>query len=157
MTSKAPRPLLLPQNRKLRHLQGLYLRNLSFVAPKGRASDDVSLNKSSTKLDALREEGQHPLHASRSSESLHSARPRSRRRSTTLAGISPVTRQRKLQYMIESRVADAFFSLHADGEEEPVYISEVQERARVRLGPLRPKLSELTNLSCRTLTSSFSI
>ena len=126
-----PRPLLLPQNRKLRHLQGLSVRNLSFVRPSGKAADDADLlNKSPSKLDALRE-GQ-ALQTSRSSENLVARPAKGRRRSTTLAGLSPLTRQKKLQLALESRVADSFFSLHCPGDEEPVYISEVVERATVR-------------------------
>jgi hypothetical protein len=132
MSTKPSRPLLLAQNRKLRHLKGVYIRNLSFVRPKGRTADDAALNKSPTKLEALRETPQ--LHHARSSESLPSLRPKQpRRRSTNLAHASPLTRQRKLEYAIDSRVADAFFSLHCEGEEEPIYISETIEHSTVCL------------------------
>lgn len=33
--------------------------------------------------------------------------------------------------MIDSRVADAFFSLHVDDEEEPIYVSETVQRSTV--------------------------
>ncbi|KAL0935651.1 uv radiation resistance protein [Colletotrichum truncatum] len=118
------RPLLLPQNRKLRHLRGIYLRNLSFVRPRGRTIDDTLLNTTPSKLDALRDTPQ--LHHALSSDNL---RPKARRRSTALAQASPVTRQRMLQYTVDGRAADAFFSLHCEGEEEPVYISEMKEHA----------------------------
>lgn len=121
------RPLLLPQNRKLRHLRGIYLRNLSFVRPRGQTIDDTALNKSSSKLDALRDAPQ--LHHALSSDSLRPKPPR--RRSTALAHATPVTRQRMLQFTIDGRAADAFFSLHCDGEDEPVYISETKEHATV--------------------------
>jgi hypothetical protein len=127
MSTESSRPLLLPQNRKLRHLRGIYLRNLSFVRPRGRTIDDVAINLSPTKLESLQEP---QLHHTQSSEDL---RPRSsRRRSTNLAGASPFTRQKRLEHAVDSRVADAFFSLHCDGEEEAIYISEVAERATVR-------------------------
>ncbi|CCF41805.1 UV radiation resistance-associated protein [Colletotrichum higginsianum] len=119
------RPLLLPQNRKLRHLRGIYIRNLSFVRPRGQTIDDTALNKSSSKLDALRDAPQ--LHHALSSDSLRPKPPR--RRSTALAHATPVTRQRMLQFTIDGRAADAFFSLHCDGEDEPVYISETKEHA----------------------------
>ncbi|KAB5549500.1 UV radiation resistance protein and autophagy-related subunit 14-domain-containing protein [Coniochaeta sp. 2T2.1] len=124
-TESNTRPLLLPQNRKLRHLRGIYLRNLSFSRPRGRTIDDAAINKSPSKLEALRETPQ--LHHAISSESL---RPTAgRRRSTNLANASPLTRQKKLEYTVESRIADVFFSLHCDGEEDAIYVSEVAERA----------------------------
>ncbi|KAI0105937.1 UV radiation resistance protein and autophagy-related subunit 14-domain-containing protein [Daldinia grandis] len=119
---------MLPQNRRLRHLQGIYLRNLSFTRPHGRAADDLEADLPSTKLQALHD-GPPQLHHSHSSESLLPSRANSRRRSTALANISPVTRQRQLEYTIESRAADVFFSLHCHDGEEPVYISELGERA----------------------------
>ncbi|KAI1424499.1 UV radiation resistance-associated protein [Xylaria sp. FL1777] len=117
---------MLSQNRRLRHLHGIYIRNLSFTKPHGRASDDLDADLHSNKpQDAQR---QHQLHHARSSESL---RPRSsaRRRSTTLANATPVTRHKQLEYTVESRAADVFFSLHCDGEDDPVYISEVGQRS----------------------------
>ncbi|KAI0473942.1 UV radiation resistance protein and autophagy-related subunit 14-domain-containing protein [Xylariaceae sp. FL0804] len=127
---------MLPQNRRLRHLQGLYLRNLSFARPHGRASDDLDADLTSTTNPAnkLLDGQQHQLHHARSSESLR-PRPNARRRSTTLANATPVTRQRQLEYTVESRAADVFFSLHCTGgknqtgEEDPVYISEMVERS----------------------------
>ncbi|KAF3069746.1 UV radiation resistance-associated gene protein [Daldinia childiae] len=119
---------MLPQNRRLRHLQGIYLRNLSFTRPHGRATDDLEADLPSTKLQALHD-GPPQLHHSHSSESLLPSRANSRRRSTTLANISPITRQKQLEYTVESRAADVFFSLHCHDGEEPVYISEVGERA----------------------------
>ena len=128
-TESNTRPLLLPQNRKLRHLRGIYLRNLSFSRPRGRTIDDAAINKSPGKLESLRETPQ--LHHALSSESL---RPTAgRRRSTNLANVSPLTRQKKLEYTVDSRIADAFFSLHCEGEEEAIYVSEVGERATVSL------------------------
>ncbi|KAI1431768.1 putative UV radiation resistance protein [Xylaria sp. CBS 124048] len=117
---------MLSQNRRLRHLHGVYLRNLSFTKPQGRATDDLDANLASNK--ALEAQHQHQLNHARSSEDL---RPRShaRRRSTTLANIPPTTRQKQLEYTVESRAADVFFSLHCDGEEEPVYISETGQRS----------------------------
>ncbi|KAI1496858.1 UV radiation resistance protein and autophagy-related subunit 14-domain-containing protein [Biscogniauxia marginata] len=117
---------MLPQNRRLRHLQGIYLRNLSFARPHGRAIDDLDadLQSNNTKLH----EGQPQLHHARSSESLR-PRPNARRRSTNLASASPVTRQKTLEFTVESRAADVFFSLHCEGVEDPIYISEVVERS----------------------------
>ncbi|KAK1485480.1 UV radiation resistance-associated protein [Colletotrichum tamarilloi] len=119
------RPLLIPQNRKLRHLRGIYLRNLSFIRPRGHTIDDTALNKTSSKLESLRDTPQ--LQHALSSDNL---RPKAlRRRSTALAQATPITRQRMLQLTIDGRAADVFFSLHCEGEDEPVYISEMQEHA----------------------------
>ncbi|KAI2480654.1 uv radiation resistance protein [Pyrenophora tritici-repentis] len=53
-----------------------------------------------------------------------------RRRSTLeWANSSPLTRQKKLQDMTAGRMADTFFSLHIEGHDDPVYISEVAEKA----------------------------
>ncbi|KAK1829527.1 UV radiation resistance associated protein [Podospora conica] len=123
--SESTRPLLLPQNRKLRHLRGIFLRNLTFTRPHGRTIDDAALNKSPAKLEALREG--HQIHHSLSSEAL---RPKAgRRRSTTLSYSNPVTRQKNIEDKFDAKLADAFFSLHVDGEEEPIYTSEILERA----------------------------
>ncbi|KAK3329165.1 UV radiation resistance protein and autophagy-related subunit 14-domain-containing protein [Apodospora peruviana] len=125
MSTESTRPLLLPQNRKLRHLRGIYLRNLTFTRPRGRTIDDAALNKSPAKLEAVYESQQ--LHHALSSEDL---RPLiGRRRSTNLANSSPVTRQKRIEDTFDTRLADAFFTLHVDDDEQPVYISEIAERA----------------------------
>lgn len=127
MTTESRAPLLLPQNRKLRHLEGIWLRNLSFARPKTRATDDAALNTSPSKGAALHDATK--LHHALSSESL---RPKARRRSSTLAQDSPFSEQKKLQAMYDSWVADAFFSLHCEDQHEPIYVSEKQERKTVR-------------------------
>ncbi|KAF5025689.1 hypothetical protein F66182_2295 [Fusarium sp. NRRL 66182] len=130
------RPRLLAQNRKLRHLRGIWLRNLSFAPASLRSADDGDLNKSFGKLPALRESNQ--LHPSRSSESLRNKdtvrpdalRPKQKRRtSLSLAHVNPTTRQKNLETLVEEAVGDVFYSIHVDGDAEPVYISEVRERA----------------------------
>lgn len=127
MSTESKRPLLLPQNRKLRHLRGIYLRNLTFTRPRGHAIDDAALNKSPAKLEALRKTPQ--LHHARSSEALPS--PAIRRRSTNLAHADPLTRHKKIENAFDAQLADAFFSLHVGGGDDPVYISEIAERATV--------------------------
>lgn len=133
------RPLLLPQNRRLRHLRGISLRNLSFNKPHGRTIDDAAINKTPGKLDTLRETSQ--LHHSQSSEDLtrptpttptNAVPPRPRRRSTNLGNLNLVTRQKKLEYSVEAEVADVFFSLHGESGGDPFYISETGKRATVR-------------------------
>lgn len=128
LSTESTRPLLLPQNRRLRHLQGIYIRNLSFVRPQGKTADDLNLGKgSTTKLQALKSSSQ--LHHAASSESLRDRPTKIRRRSTNLANKSPVIRQKALEVAIERRAADVFFSLHVEGVEDPVYISEVKDRS----------------------------
>ncbi|KAF1972589.1 hypothetical protein BU23DRAFT_467614 [Bimuria novae-zelandiae CBS 107.79] len=146
------RPWLLPYNRKLRHLQGITIRNLTLApAPlrsRGKTIDDDAIPstlKSPTKTLALRES--RGLNHSRSSSDLKgndgdSQRlspkkakspnmPKGLRRRSTLewTGANPLTRQKKLEDITDSRMADTFFTIHVDGEEEPVYVSEVAERA----------------------------
>jgi hypothetical protein len=137
--SEPRRPRLLPQNRKLRHLRGLSLRNLSFAPASLYTADDAAILRSPNKLGVLRETG--PLHSSRSSDTLRrdslraeKRRPsvQPRRTSLSLAHANPVTRQKKLETLVESSVGDVFFSLHVAEAEEPVYISEVRDRSAVR-------------------------
>ncbi|KAL8948523.1 MAG: hypothetical protein Q9222_005291 [Ikaeria aurantiellina] len=146
-------------NRKLRHLEGISLRNLTLSRPsttyQAKTADDESLPnafKSPTKLMALREK---KLEHSRSSSDLRSApatksasddakenhnsndrlRPmkpngKARRRSTlNWANEPPQIRQQKLEDVAGSNLADTWFSLHCDGVSEPVYVSEVVERS----------------------------
>ncbi|KAH6669585.1 UV radiation resistance protein-like protein [Halenospora varia] len=124
MATEASRPLLLPQNRKLRHLQGIYFRNLTLTRPRGQTIDDAALNKSPQKLEALREP---QLHHAQSSGDLRP--PKLRRRSSNWAGTSPGFRQKKLEDVIDSRTADTFFTLRCVGQDEPAYISEVVDKA----------------------------
>ncbi|KAH6959269.1 hypothetical protein DER45DRAFT_257302 [Fusarium avenaceum] len=128
------RPRLLAQNRKLRHLHGIWLRNLSFAPTSLRTADDADLATSWSKLPVLRESNQ--LHPSKSSESLRkdSKRPdlrpqQKRRTSLSLAHINPLARQKKLETLLEESAGDVFYSLHVDGNDDPVYVSEVRERA----------------------------
>lgn len=53
-----------------------------------------------------------------------------RRRSTLpWSGASPTIRQARLEDIAGSRMADSWFSLHCDGVLDPVYISEIVEKA----------------------------
>ncbi|TVY57862.1 hypothetical protein LSUE1_G009373, partial [Lachnellula suecica] len=150
MPPEAPRPLLLPQNRKLRHLQGIYLRNLTLTRPRGQTIDDAALNKTPQKLEALRSP---QLHHAASSEALRP--PKQRRRSSNWAAASPGFRQKKLEDVKEARMADTFFSLHVRGRDEPVYISEVVDKAMnptfrfFDLSSLGPGISRLDTMTVR--------
>ncbi|KAL8812920.1 MAG: hypothetical protein Q9200_000659 [Gallowayella weberi] len=155
------RPWLLPSNRKLRHLEGISLRNLSLSRPSTQAqeaktADDESLPNSfitPTKALALRERR---LEHSRSSNDLRTpplgrknrdssngsetsdksprkVRPltgKMRRRSTlNWANAPPQVRQKKLEDVASSKMADTWFSLHCEGIAEPLYVSEMVEKA----------------------------
>lgn len=151
------RPWLLPYNRRLRHLQGITIRNLTLepaAAIRPRAIDDdgvPSTLKSPAKALALKESRQ--LAHSRSSSDLTTSdtairnddllpenispkrtmRPPARamrRRSTIgLVGATPQVRQLKMEDITGRRMADTFFSLHIADQAEPVYVSEVVEKA----------------------------
>lgn len=134
MATESSRPLLLPQNRRLRHLRGIYLRKITLSRPRSSTTDDATLNKTAEKLESLRESSEDlRLQHSASTQMLNAkALPTGRRRrSTVWAGQSPGYRQRKLEDAIDNGVVDSFFSLHCAGEQEPIYISEVIEKAMV--------------------------
>jgi UV radiation resistance-associated gene protein len=131
---------LLPQNRKLRHLRGIYLRNLTFSQPRKYSIDDTSVGAAGLASPVDREKKRaslrKALHHSRSSDDLL-AEPNggatARNRSATLSGANALARQHILEQALDSSTADAFFSLHNDGSNEPIYVSEVEERATVHL------------------------
>jgi hypothetical protein len=199
---------LSAQNRKLRHLQGIAIRNLTLSpAPtptrsRGKTFDDDAIPsalKSPTKTLALREST--ALTYSRSSTDLKSAgreeenvaedegrdsfdsngkgngngglrkpvsptlpvRPaKGMRRRSTLewANASPLSRQKKLEDITAGRMADTFFTLHMDGHKEPIYISEVAEKAMnpnfkfFDLSPCGPPVTRLDKLTVRVWAKS---
>lgn len=145
------------KNRKLRHLQGISLRNLALSPPRprsrGKTIDDESLPYAlKTPAKALAQRETHKLEHSRSSNDLKSSpskssgalktensdsdapaklRPRKPRRRSTLnwSNAPPRVRQNKLECVARERMADTWFSLHCSGLEEPIYVSEVIEKA----------------------------
>ncbi|KAG6002452.1 hypothetical protein E4U21_003095 [Claviceps maximensis] len=137
--SEPRRPRLLPQNRKLRHLNGLSLRNLSFAPASSHTLDDGATIRTPNKLNKLGKlHGTGQLRSSSSAESLRvdrlradKKRPRaqSRRSSLSLIHANPITRQKHLESLVDSSVGDVFFSLHVPDCDEPVYISEVRSRS----------------------------
>lgn len=138
--SEPRRPRLLASNRKLRHLRGISLRELSFAPSSLYTSDDAALP---SRLQALSETG---LHASRSSDNLrlHSEtkRPKGVRRTSLSLNpthTTPAVRQRRLEGLRDGAVGEVFFSLHTGGE-DPVYVSEVRDRSTVRLPTLHDEL-----------------
>ncbi|KAH7355966.1 UV radiation resistance protein and autophagy-related subunit 14-domain-containing protein [Pyrenochaeta sp. MPI-SDFR-AT-0127] len=185
------RPWLLPHNRKLRHLQGITIRNLTLtVTParlRGKTIDDEAIPstlKSPTKALALRESK--GLAHSRSSSDLQAADDGARRshgrlrepttptkaprpafgkglrRRATMewTNASPLSRQKKLEDITAGRMADTFFTLHVDDQKEPVYISEVAEKAMnpnfkfFDLGPCGPGVTRLDSLTVRVWAKS---
>ena len=151
--------IVLIQNRKLRHLQGISIRNITLPHHSGRSrrktiDDDVlpSTHQSPSKTIAQRETKK--LEHSRSSSSLQPihesslqneeiSRPdqsesppskeslkRHRRKSSAhWTDAAPQERQKKLEGVAASRLADSFFSLHVKDLNEPLYVSEVIDRA----------------------------
>lgn len=186
------------QNRRVRHLHGVSVRNLT-VTPlppsgskgRGKTIDDEDLPntlQSPSKIVSARE-AHRSLHQSRSVTDLKSEtgqndrgataataateastdeptdaaaegvregeRERVRRRRNTLPWNDPNPRQRqiKLEDITNSRMADSWFSIHVEGCESPVYISEVVENATNpsfrafdlnMCGPLVSRLDRLT-------------
>ncbi|KAI9678735.1 MAG: hypothetical protein M1817_005792 [Caeruleum heppii] len=186
------RPWLLSSNRKLRHVQGIALRNLSFSPTPKRSRrqtiDDESLPqtwKSPTKLLAQRE-SQGRLEHSKSSVDISRSSAQSptsernsrtgaasgngeirpslgkiRRRSTlNWAGASATTRQKKLEDVVAERMADTWFSLHVEGEEEPIYVSEVVSEAMnpgfqaFDLSDCGPRVTRLQDLTVKIWAKS---
>lgn len=107
------------------------MRNLALTRPRGHTIDDAALNKSPAKLEALREP---QMHHAYSSDALNEmARPGKcrRRRSTNWEGQSPGYRQKKLEDLIDNTSANSFFSLHCEGLEDPLYVSEIVKKTTV--------------------------
>jgi UV radiation resistance-associated gene protein len=141
------------KNRKLRHLQGLSVRNLYITPPnraRGKTIDDDDIDYSSrspSKLGAQADD--RSVIQSRSYTDLKSLSSnkqsvndeldrndkepresrRMRRRSTLpWSGGNAEVRQTKLEDIARSRMADTWFSIHCEGIDSPVYVSEVVEK-----------------------------
>ncbi|KAL1863408.1 hypothetical protein Plec18170_000243 [Paecilomyces lecythidis] len=171
--SQRQRPWLFPSNHKLRHLQGVSVRNLVIDPPfnrsRGKTIDDDDIpNTLQSPAKALSKAENRPLQHSRSFTNLKSPAKlpgneavdqkqesrRIRRRSTLpWSGDNAEIRQIKLADIMQSRMADTWFSIHCDGVEGPVYISEVIEKATNpsfqsfdlnACGPLVSRLDEMT-------------
>lgn len=137
-------------------MQGISIRNLLIAPPprtRGKTIDDDDIPhslKSPNKL-AAQPDGRNLTHSRsytdlKSSSTEDPGKPnnndndnddntresqRSRRRRSTLlwSGANSENRQIKLQDISRSRLADTWFSIHCDGIDDPVYISEVVENA----------------------------
>lgn len=68
---------------------------------------------------------------------------------------SPLTRQKKLEDITAGRMADTFFTLHVDDQLDPVYVSEVAEKAMnpnfkfFDLAPCGPGVTRLDKVTVR--------
>lgn len=73
---------------------------------------------------------------------------------------SPLTRQKKLEDITAGRMADTFFSLHVEDRTDPIYISEVVDKAMnpnfkfFDLGPCGPGVTRLDTLTIRVWAKS---
>lgn len=121
------------------------MRNLVITPPtrpRGKTIDEDDIPTTLKTPDKLLQPETRALHHSRSYTDLnHTPRKREsqgaekspeqlRRRSTLpWSGATPEVRQGKLEDVVRSRMADTWFSLHCDGVEDPVYISEVVEKS----------------------------
>ncbi|KAI9736129.1 MAG: hypothetical protein M1834_001013 [Cirrosporium novae-zelandiae] len=150
------RPYLLSSNRKLRHLQGISIRNITLTPTsggrsRGRTIDDESLPtslRSPAKIlsqhDTKKLEHSHSYTDLKSNDTLSTngaigyhandtKRPPAgilRRRSTlNWSDASPDARQKKLEDVIGARMPDTWFSLHCPGLEDPIYVSEMAKKA----------------------------
>lgn len=140
------------QNRRLRNVVGIWVRNLDMTPPtiRGRGKtiddDDIPNNLKSPSKFLAQKENQ-SLHTSRSFSDLKSPSPAGQgehvenkkqkkpemgplRRRSTLPwnDPNPRSRQEKLSEIVKNRMADTFFSIHCDHIEEPLYISETLMR-----------------------------
>ncbi|KAI1935204.1 hypothetical protein LOZ66_005334, partial [Ophidiomyces ophidiicola] len=145
---------LLASNRRLRHLQGISIRNLLVTPPpgnarsRGRATDDEGLPHTlQSPAKRLASQEQRAVKHTRSATDLagsssaatdndgsHNQQQQQqrtgRRRRSTLpwSGASAGVRQTRLEDVAAARMADTWFSLHTEAG-ETVYTSEVAARA----------------------------
>jgi hypothetical protein len=122
-----------------------------------RSSSDLTSSKGHG-IDSMREPATPPK----------STRPmfgKGLRRRTTIewTNASPMTRQKRLEDIAADRMADTFFTLHVERHDEPVYISEVAEKAMnpnfkfFDLGPCGPGVTRLDKLTVRVWAKSESV
>ncbi|KAL9076860.1 MAG: hypothetical protein Q9157_003527 [Trypethelium eluteriae] len=147
------------QNRKLRHLQGISIRNITLPQNHSRPrrktiDDDVLPNTHQSPSKHILQRETKKLEHSRSSSSLkpihessfheeelgrpehfiqtpsrESLKRHRRRSSAHWTDAAPQERQKKLEEVASGRLVDSFFSLHVGNLEEPLYVSEVVDKA----------------------------
>ncbi|KAL4973982.1 UV radiation resistance protein and autophagy-related subunit 14-domain-containing protein [Aspergillus desertorum] len=164
-----------PASRKLRHLTGVSIRNLVANPPsraRGKTIDDEDIpNSLQSPSKILAQETHRTLNHSRSFSNLKSnpasvnenSRTQQRlplrqaRRQSTLpwSEPNPQLRQVKLEDITCGRMANTWFSIHCDGIDEPVYVSEIVEDAMnpnfraFDLNFCGPSVSRLNHLTLR--------
>jgi hypothetical protein len=76
---------------------------------------------------------------------------------------SPLTRQKKLEDIVADSMADTFFTLHVEQQDDPVYISEIADKATnpnfkfFDLGPCGPSVTRLDKVTVRVWAKSESM
>ncbi|KAJ5107232.1 UV radiation resistance protein/autophagy-related protein 14 [Penicillium angulare] len=136
------RPWLYSSNRKLRHLHGISVRNLVVTRPTNRArgktiDDDDIPNALQSPSKILAHNETRALHPSRSFTELKSqarqdghANPMPEKRNPRRRSLlpwndpNPRVRQVSLEDITKTRMADTWASIHCDGFDGPVYITE---------------------------------
>ncbi|KAL4988694.1 UV radiation resistance protein and autophagy-related subunit 14-domain-containing protein [Aspergillus falconensis] len=173
--SRRDRPFHFPVSRKLRHLTGVSIRNLIVNPPsraRGKTIDDEDIpNSLQSPFKILAQGSNRSLNHSRSFSNLKSSPAsanengrtqqrlplRQARRQSTLpwSDPNPQMRQVKLEDITRGRMANTWFSIHCDGIDGPVYVSEVVEDAinpnfrAFDLNFCGPSVSRLDHLTLR--------
>ncbi|KHJ31156.1 putative uv radiation resistance protein [Erysiphe necator] len=123
MANDPPRPLLLPQNRKIRHLQGIYVRNLTLPPLDDCITNDISLS-SGLRSRSLQV---HKPPLQRSNSFQDDELRELQRYNTNRVGASSGLRRKTLDQVMASNSADTFVTLHCASQIDPIYISEIIE------------------------------
>lgn len=135
------------QNRKLRHLQGVLIRNLDIAPPHGRGrgrtiDDDNAPNALQSPAKAIAKQESRSVHHSRSFTSFkidqshttksedgntqkEQSHDKHRRGTMPWSDLSLGIRQSRIEDIPKYKMADTWFSLHCADIEHPVYVSEV--------------------------------
>ncbi|MCJ1250550.1 hypothetical protein MMC30_007778 [Trapelia coarctata] len=136
------RPWILATNRRVRHLHGISVRNISFdktKAPEKKVydadgiflglSDSVSMADPNTAGEAHGDSNDSKNEQLDGSGSSRPSVGSMRRRSTLSWGnVAPDVRQKKLEEVTGSRLADVFFTIYDAEGNEVIYVSETVEK-----------------------------
>lgn len=149
------------------------MRNLAVTPPhrpRGKTIDDDDIpNTLTSPSKILAQNGTRNLHQSRSftdlksrtSQENHTEKPNpekrlsSRRSTLPWSDPNPRTRQVRLEDITNSRMADTWFSIHCDGGDAPIYVSEVVDHATnpsfraFDLNLCGPRVSRLDSLTLK--------
>ncbi|PHH75217.1 hypothetical protein CDD82_4538 [Ophiocordyceps australis] len=129
--SEPRRPRLLAHNRRLRHLKGLSLRNLVLGPETDDGMAGVRPSPSTDNASCDRDIAASSIISSNAAAWSH--RGSNGKHRTSSLGSSSATRSRQLDALVNSSLADVFFSLHAapaaDPDPDPIYVSELIPRS----------------------------